>query len=573
MSLRQQEQTHTLRAAWRVIKPFWRTKSNWTGYLLLVGIITAAVASTYFTVGLTKYAGSTMDALAKHEPGAYWRLLPGYFTNIGAMIIIALLSLFAKAALQIIWRTWLTERYLVRWFGRDTLYRIEREALIDNPDQRITEDIDQMITNAFTLAFGLIETLVQMSAFTEQLWILGGALRIHLGGQEWALPGYMVWVAIGYAGLTTGISHLVGRRLMPLNFEKQKREAEFRFMMVGVREHAEQIALYQGAATEIRRMRAGFEAVRLNFWQLLRVNMAFTGTVTLWNLVGGLVPTISAAQRYFAGEISLGEITRIVAAFEIVLGSLTWFVQNYQTVQLFRVVVARLHGLELASEMAEPRGGKLQYTEGSDGVLTVADLILRNPQGMPLNDEIAWEIKPGDRWLVRGESGVGKSTLMRAVSGIWPYGDGEIRLPRGARLLFLSQKNYLPPGSLKAALCYPAGEGSFSDEICRQTLRDVRLGAYVERLHESDRWGQRFSPGEQQRVALGRALLQQPDYLFLDESTSALDQSTEQALLSLLVQRLPEAAIVLVTHRPAPEDFHHRVLSVKPALARESAAA
>lgn len=556
-----------------MIEPYWRSKSNWAGYLLLAGIIVGAVASTYFTLGLTKYGGATMDALAKHDPSVYWRLLPGYCRQIGGMVAVALLSLFAKSALQIIWRTWLTERYLSRWFGHDTLYRIEREGLIDNPDQRITEDIDQMITNAFTLAFGLISTLMQMGTFTEQLWTLGGALQFNVAGREWTIPGYMVWVAVGYALVTTGLSHWVGRPLMRLNFEKQRYEAEFRFMMVGVREHAEQIALYRGAPTEIRRMRAGFEGVRLNFWQLLRVNMAFTGVSTLWTLMGALVPVVSAAERYFAGEISLGEITRIVFAFEIVMTSLTWFVQNYTTIQLFRVVVARLHGLELASEVGELGKGDIHRMDGSDSALTVADLVLRSPQGIPLSDSISWTVHPGERWLVRGDSGVGKSTLLRAVSGIWPYGQGRIYVPRGASTLFLSQKNYLPSGSLKGALCYPSREESFSDDLCRQTLQEVRLGAYVGRLHEDDRWGQHLSPGEQQRVALGRVLLQKPDYLFLDESTSALDQGTEQALLSLLIQRLPETAIVFVTHRPAPEEFHSRVLAVKPAATRESVAA
>jgi vitamin B12/bleomycin/antimicrobial peptide transport system ATP-binding/permease protein len=562
-----------LKSAWRVIEPYWRSKSNWAGYLLLTGIIVGAIASTYFQLGLTKYAGATMDALAKHDSRAYWRLLPGYFGTIGGTVAIALLSLFAKSALQIIWRTWMTERYLSRWFGHDTLYRIERERLIDNPDQRITEDIDQMITNGFLLAFGLIATLMQMGAFTEQLWTLGGALQFKAVGREWVLPGYMVWIAVAYAIVTTGLSHWMGRPLMRLTFAQQRYEAGFRFMMVGVREYAEQIALYHGAATEIRRMRSAFEAVRLNFWQLLRVNIAFTGMSTFWTLLGALVPITAAAQRYFAGQISLGEIMRIVTAFEVVMVSLTWFVQNYATIQLFRVVVGRLHGLELASEVGEPGNGDIDRVESSASALTVVDLVLRSPQGIALNDNISWTVRPGERWLVRGASGVGKSTLMRAVSGIWPYGQGRIDIPRGASTLFLSQRNYLPSGSLKGALCYPSQEERFGDELCRQILEDVRLGAYSGRLHEDDRWGQRLSPGEQQRVALGRVLLQKPDYLFLDESTSALDQSTEQVLLSLLIQRLPETAIVFVTHRPAPEDFHSRVLAVKPAASRESAAA
>ena len=405
------------------------------------------------------------------------------------------------------------------------------------------------------------------------LWTLSAAMLCSPSISRACSSDRASRVAVVYSAFSTWVTHFVARALMPLHFRKQRAEAEFRFMMVGVREHAEQIALYRGATTEVRRMRMGFEAIRVNFWQLLRVNLRFTAIRTLWGLLSTVIPIICSAPRYFAHAITLGDVTQIARAFEMVGAALFWLVDNYETVQIFRVVVRRLHGLELASERSELTTEGVDYAAVPQEGLTATELVLRTPQGDLLNQKLALAVRPGERWLITGESGVGKSSLIRAVAGIWPYGSGVIRMPSGANTLFLSQKNYVPSGTFKAALCYPAEESDFSDEACRQTLRDARLPGYAERLHEVDRWAQRMSPGEQQRLAFGRALLLRPDFLFLDESTSALDPATERAVYSMLVRQLPHAAIVHISHRASLDDFHTNVLHVTPAATTASVAA
>jgi len=567
------EEGNQFKAAWRLIAPFWFSEQKWQAFGLLACVAAAAIGSTYVSVGFNTWSGEQMDALVKYDESAYWMLLRHLVLILGAFMALAMIELLARSALQILWRTWLTNRFLGRWLTRDTLYRIEREQLVDNPDQRITEDIDQLITHAFTLTVDLLITVGRLSSFSVVLWSLSGPLAFVGAGRTWTIPGYMFWVAVVYSGLATGITHLLGRSLMPLNFNKQRAEAEFRFMMVGAREYAEQIALYHGSSTEARRMRAGFEKVRQNFWQLVHVRLRLTGAQAVWSVLGLVIPTICTAPRYFSRAISLGGVTQIGGAFTIVSAALSWFVHNYETVQLFRVVVRRLHGLELATESAGRISGGVDYATAPQPTLTVADLALCTPQGALLNKGLTLAVQPGERWLIKGESGVGKSTLVRALAGIWPYGSGVIRMPSTAKMLFLSQKNYVPPGTLKAAVCYPSEETAFDDEACRQALLDARLPAYTDQLDEIDRWGQRLSPGEQQRLAMARALLQRPTFLFLDESTSALDPATERAVYTLLVRQLPYTAIVHVSHRPSLDEFHGHVLQMTPIAATAPVAA
>jgi putative ATP-binding cassette transporter len=557
------ERIRTLKAARQLILPFFYSEQRWKAGALVAVIVGAASLSPYIAVQFAKWTGRSMDALARYDAVTYWKLLPQFGLVVVALVGLALIQLLARSTLEILWRTWLTDRFLHRWLARETFYRIERGKLIDNPDQRITEDIDQLITHTFTLTVGLITTVGQLLNFSYMLWSLSGPLSVGIAGGALTIPGYLFWVALVYAALTTWITHLVSRAMMRLNFNRQRAEAEFRFMMVGVREYAEQIALYHGTATEIRRMRDGFEAVRRNFWQLVNVNMRFTAIHTLWAIIGGVIPLACSAQRYFAHAITLGDMTQLASAFSVVSGALSWFIQNYDTVQNFRVVVARLHGLELVSEPPAPEQDGVDYRSTSQPWVMVSNLALRVPQGTLLNRPVSLTVKSGERWLVKGESGVGKSTLMRALAGIWPYGSGQICMPAAARMLFLSQKNYVPPGTLKAALCYPLDESAYDDEACQHALIDVRLSPYVSLLHETDRWGQRLSPGEQQRVALGRAILQKPNFLFLDEATSALDGATEDAVYQALLLALPNSAIVHVSHHDSLDRYHHHVLRLQ----------
>lgn len=539
----------TLRAAWRLIRPFCASEHKWSAAVLLVVALALTVVRTWTLLAFNSWNGSFGDALMHFDVPAALRLAVQFVLIIACFVVLDVGDMVAGSALQIQWRTWQTDRMVSRWLARDSFYRIEREASIDNPDQRITEDVNQLVTLTFQFTVELFGTLLQVVSFSVILWKLSGPLDFHALGYAWSIPGYMFWIAILYAAVTSGVVSLFGRSLGRLTFDQQRAEADFRFMSAAVREHAEQIALYHGSRTEIRRMMTSFAAIRQNFWQIVRFNIAFRPVTTTIQYVSVLFPMIAALPRYFAHAVSFGGMARLSSAFSTVNQSLSWFIQSYTRLQQYRVVVARLDALDRATDINVSDAG-IDHALEPRREISIDRLILHTPSGRCLSGELSFRVLPGECWQISGESGTGKSTLIRALAGIWPHGSGSIRMPEAARVLMLSQKNYVPTGTLKAALCYPSDESVFSDVRCRQILNDCRLGLYVDRLHDYDRWGHRMSPGEQQRLAVARALLHEPDFLFMDETTSALDTATETHLYHALLRALGQTAFVTISHRP-----------------------
>lgn len=398
-------------------------------------------------------------------------------------------------------------------------------------------------------------------SFIYILWTLSGPLALTLAGYSVTIPGYMLWAALLYALLGSALTHLVGRRLIPLNFQKERLEADFRFALVRVRENAEGVALYRGESSESESLRARFERIRANWWEIIRFMKRLTAFTVGYNQVAIVFPFIVALPRYFAGVISLGQLMQIASAFGQVQSSLSWFVNNYADLAVWKASVDRLltfnHALEEAKRAASRADG-IVIARGSTADVVVENLRLDRPDGEPIVSGASFAIHPGERLLVVGPSGVGKSTLFRGISGIWPFGQGRIELPAHARVLFLPQKPYIPIASLREAVSYPAAPGTFSDEALCAALRDCKLDAFVERLGESGHWSMTMSVGEQQRLAVARALLHRPEWLFLDEATSALDEATERDLYELLRERLPDAALVSIAHRPSVAVHHTR---------------
>jgi putative ATP-binding cassette transporter len=549
----------SLRAAFRLIAPFWRSSKKWIAVALLGVTLLNIAFNTATSVWYNHWTGDFMRAITRYEASKIPPLLVQFLYLLVAVIIIGVVHTFASQALLIIWRRWLSEHFLSKWLLSNTFYRLEQEHLLDNPDQRISEDVRKFIDSTSTLVLGLVATLATLVSFSVILWRLSGVLHLTVLGRSLAVPGYFLYVAVIYALLTSLLVQLVGRRLMGLTFAQERLEADFRFQMAGVRENAEQIAFYKGAAAERVRGEDALKNVIDNLWRITFFNMRFDPLTNILGFVAFMVPLVAALPQYLNHTIDFGEMTRLGGAFATVNGGLSWFINNYAPLQQYRTTILRLDQLDAVTE-ATPDGQGVRNRVGDSAGLEVHDLTLVTPQGRTLTSGLNLTIGPGERWLVRGSSGVGKTSLLRALAGIWPYGSGEIVAPKAARLMFLSQKGYVPAGSLKAALCYPSGPEAFGDDECRQVLRDCRLETYAEALQDSARWAQRLSPGEQQRLAIARAMLHEPDYLLMDESTNAVDRETEAHLFDLITDRLSGATLVTVSHYPALDRYHSHTL-------------
>ena len=557
-------------SAWSLIKPYWVSEEKWIAWGLLTLVIAMNLAIVYINVRINKWSAQFYNALAQKDVGAFPGLLTTFTVLAVIFIILAIYSLYFRQMLGFRWRQWLTQRFIDRWLADDAFYRIERDRLADNPDQRIADDLQSLASTTLSLSLDLLSTVVTLGSFVTILWVLGGALTFAIGGVPVTIPGYMVWVAAIYAVAGSYVMHRFGHPLVSISYQQQKVEADFRFGLIRLRENAEQIALYDGAHVEANRARDIFSRIRDNFWLVMRFTKRLTFINSFYAQAAFVFPIAVAAPRYFAGAYALGVLMQIRSAFGTVSDSFSWFINSYGSLVQWRATVNRLrefrrvvettHLKESVSPATEHGGINMHLVDGH--VISVRGLRLSLPDGTPLSSVGSLTIAPRSRWLVRGASGAGKSTLLRALAGLWPFGEGTIEKPLDARVMFVPQKSYIPIGTLKGALSYPSDENAFSDDACVEVLRACRLTGLIERLHESDHWERVLSPGEQQRLALARVLLQKPDFLFLDEATSALDLENEAALYRALAERLPDAAIVSVAHRESVQAMHDQSVEV-----------
>ncbi len=561
--------------AWALGAPYWRSEQRWKARGLLAVVVALNLSLVGMSVILSYWNREFFNALQAKDAASFWALLlvgkwetesgpmPGFSWIAALYIVIAVYQLYLRQALQIRWRAWLTEAYLDRWLDQRAYYRIAlTDPVTDNPDQRIADDIRLFVDTTLALGLGLMRSVVTLVSFLFVLWGLSGS--VTLLGIE--IPGYMVWVAVVYAVVGTWLAHLVGRRLIGLNFNQQKVEADFRFALIRLRENAEGVALYGGEADEKRGLIARFRALMENWWGIMVATKRLTFFTAGYGQVAVVFPFIVASPRYFSGEIPLGGLTQTANAFGEVQGALSWFVDNYSSLTEWRATVTRLTGFHAAMETAHAAaagGDGVRAEAGAGQDLVIEDVTLRIPGGRTLIADASARIAPGEAVLVAGPSGSGKSTLFRAIAGIWPFGAGRVRLPAAAHALFLPQRPYLPLGTLRRALCYPRDAAGFTDAAVRAALADAGLGHLADRLDEEDSWSHRLSGGEQQRVALARALLLQPDWLFLDEATASLDPEGERRFYALLKERLPGTTLVSIAHRPAVAEYHDRALRVR----------
>ena len=428
----------------------------------------------------------------------------------------------------------------------------------DNPDQRISEDIEQFIQLTLGLSLGLLSAVVTLFSFLMILWGLSGPLDFEMFGTAISIPAYMVWVALVYAVIGTWLTVKIGRPLVRLNFDQQRYEADFRFSLVRLRENSESVAFYKGEAQEQENFLTRFGSVVGNFWQIMRRQKKLNWFTSFYGQIAIIFPFIVAAPRFFAGKIQLGGLMQTASAFGQVQGSLSYIVDSYASIAAWRAVIERLSGFNYSirhAENSQVAASGFERKIGSTNAIEANDLMISLPDGRALLEHIDLSIKAGDSLLITGPSGVGKSTLLRALAGLWPFVHGRLTMPESAAMLFLPQKPYLPLGTLKVALCYPDAPDA-DDAALREVLALCQLAHLSDRLDAVEQWSYVLSLGEQQRVAFARVLLKRPDFLFLDEATSALDEDAEAQFYALLKSRLPNMAIVSVGHRSTLRQWH-----------------
>ena len=557
---------NTIKDAWRLAKPFWTSEEKWSAWGFLLAVVALNLGIVYVNVRLNEWNNAFYNALQKLDGGAFVQQLILFCVLAAFYIVMAVYAFYFTQKLQLRWRRWLTEKYLGVWLKDRAYYHLEVAGATDNPDQRISEDLNQFTSYALTLTLGLLTSVVSLVSFMILLWGLSGPANIPLGSfGTLHLPGYLVWVALVYAGIGTWLTIKIGRPLVPLNFAQQRFEADFRFSLVRFRENAENIAFYGGEPAEQRVFQERFRNLFGNFWEIVKRQKRLTWFTAGYNQIAIIFPIVVVAPRFFAKEIGLGGLMQVVGAFGAVKDSLSFIISSYTTIAEWQAVTERLTGfrerLEAISQ-AQSRPQNIVIRRENTGV-TVEGVNLILPDGTPLLREIGFEQARGESLLISGPTGAGKSTLLRAMAGLWPFGRGEIRLGKGS-ILFVPQRPYLPLGTLADGLLYPRvrDNNPIPKTILTGVLTDVGLGGLANQLDIVQDWSRKLSPGEQQRIAFARILLTKPAILFLDEVTSALDEESEVRLYGLLRTESWRPTVVSVGHRIALRRFHDKILDI-----------
>ena len=544
---------------------FMRSDQRWTARGLIATVIVLNLGTVYMTVLSNGWYRRFYDALQEKDQATFWREIVYFIWIAAGFIAIAILKFYLTQLLQMRWRAWMTRDYLSRWMSNNTFYRLELARYAghhggtpDNPDQRIQEDMQLFTDYTMTLSMGLLNAVVTLVSFIGILWGLSGVMPFF----GVTMPGSMVWIALIYCAAGTVITHFIGRPLIGLNFQQQRFEADFRHHLVRVREYSEAIALDRGEKVEHTQLDTRFGAVLGNYLKLIKQQKNLVAFTASFGQASVIFAFIVQAPRYFAGAIQLGQLMQVNSAFGRVQDSLSWFVDNYDRVAVWRATADRLTSFDAAMRTHSTEHEAMARDPASS--LQTEGLTLALPDGTPLLENVALDLQPGGSVLLQGPSGSGKSTLFRAFAGIWPFARGRVQVPDDA--MFIPQRPYVPDGRLRDALAYPKPASDYTDAQLLQALDDALLPDLADRLDENDAWSQKLSGGEQQRLAIARVLLRKPKWLFADEATSALDSAAEQKVYERLQALVKSAggAMVSIAHRASVGAFHDQRWTLVP---------
>lgn len=553
---------------WRIARSYYTAKGDRRrAWLLTAALVGFTLISIFVTLRFNYWNRDFFNALENRDRAVFYGQLWTLLLLVIGQMAASVAALWAKQMLSLDWRRHLVFTLQSRWLQSGLHYQLHfMPDAADNPDQRISENTRWATAMAVDLLLGLFGSIVTLVSFLGILWTLSGPLHIAMGASEFDIPGYMVWSALLYATIGSVLTWVLGGPMVQINIRRNEAESDHRFALIRMRENSEAIAMIRGEPDEDRAMRAAFQRVLAVMKDLYGRERALMYLTSAYYMVAGVVPIVVASPRYFAGAITLGVLMQITQAFLEVTRSLNWFVDKFPLLADWRSHVERVAALEDTFEAAEGMEADQTITllvgpdEQGREVLAFRDLQVGHADGNVVIQDANAEVQAGEKVLIVGESGTGKSTLFRAVAGLWPWGAGTIRTPPREKMFFMPQRPYLPLGTLRAALAYPAAPTRFADAAMRAALERCELPHLVPRLDEEDRWDRVLSLGEQQRLAFARTLLHRPRWVFLDEATAALDEENQDAMMRLFREELAESALVSIGHRPGLDAYHDRTL-------------
>lgn len=553
-----------------LITPYWNSEEKKSARLYLAGIITLTIAAVYMTLLLNEWFNSFYSALQNYDSDAVYSGLLRFTGLAFAHIAFAVYSYYLQQRLALRWRKWMTKNYLAKWTGRQMYYRLEMfsQGTADNPDQRISEDINLFTARTLSFMSGLLRSATTIVCFIFVLWNLSEILSFSAAGQEFHIYGYLVWTALAYSVLGTWITHKVGHRLVSLNYLQQKLEADFRFSMVRLRETAESVAFYNGAAKEEAFLSNRFMTLLRNTLFIIKKQKQLSWLTNSYAQIAIIFPFVVAVPRYLSQNISLGGLMQIANCFGKVQDAMSYFVDVYASLAEWQSCAERLLSFDkhiaAIEKETEEKSGSLVREETPDR-LRLTDVTIsvpamdENKRTREIISSAACTIRSGEHVILKGPSGSGKSTLLRTLAGFWPYVKGHISLPAPSEMMFIPQKPYIPMGTSAEAASYPLGTAD--EEILSPLLVECGLSHLMEKTDTEADWSHILSLGEQQKLAFVRVFLRKPKWVFLDEATSAMDEETEEKMYRLLTA-LPGTTVISIGHRSTLDKWHDRVLRI-----------